>query len=561
MTAFWLCLWSAALSLCWLLPNHYLPWVAFHSDAWCAALFLTGACAIALRTRGRVQWHATDVAVLGLACIPPIQYLAGLLAFSGQAVMASAYLGGLLLAMLTGARWEHSHPSQALHGLFGAIGLAAMLSVSLQLQTWLQVMDVGLFDIWSMGLRGARPYANLGQPNQLATLLILGVLASAWAYHVRAIGAVVAVLLAAFLLAGTALTQSRTACLGLLFLTGCAWAWRHLWRSPKLPWVASGLLLLFGICYIAIHPLGALLGVADGVDGFRGNVGGDLRLPAWRLFVDAALAQPWWGYGWAEVGRAQLAVADRFAALFPVFSHSHNLVLDLVLWLGIPLGLLVSVGLFVWFGLRLRAVQDAKDAIALMLLGALGIHAMLEFPLHYAYFLLPAGLVVGVVNQRAQGQRTWTMPRWSLLGGLAIAAVLLGAIVRDYLHVEASFNQMRFEQARIGTRPIGPPPDVLLLNQLRETINFVRQDVKEDMSPAELGRLQSVAQAYPGPGRLYKVAKALALNGRSDEAMAWLHTICLTASPDQCSVIQRAWQQDAAIHPEIAAVPWPVSEP
>ncbi|PIW09923.1 MAG: polymerase, partial [Comamonadaceae bacterium CG17_big_fil_post_rev_8_21_14_2_50_60_13] len=65
-----------------------------------------------------------------------------------------------------------------------------------------------------------------------------------------------------------------------------------------------------------------------------------------------------------------------------VFSHSHNLFLDLVLWCGIPFGLFVSLYLIRWFWLRLRAVRCAEDAVLMLFLLVVGNHAMLELPLH-----------------------------------------------------------------------------------------------------------------------------------------------------------------------------------
>lgn len=558
LSSFWLAIWAFALSCAWLLPNHFPPWLGFHADAWCAVVLLTAAAAVVIRSKSVAQWHAAALLVALLVCVPWLQYSAGLISFAGQAWMSTAYLLGLLSSLLIGQRWERVCPDQLAGGLFWAIGVASVLSVNLQLQTWLDLIDTGIFDLWSMGLSGGRPYANFGQPNQLATLLLWGLLASAWAYTTEKISAPAAVLLACFLLSGIALTQSRTAWIGLSFLVIASWAWRRLWRSKWLPWCVTALFVFFWAWPALLKALTDVLQIASEHTNFRGDqLEGGQRPLVWRLFMDAALTQPWFGYGWSEVTHAQLAVAADFPPLHDTFGQAHNLFLDLVLWLGLPIGLFVSAAMVWQFTAYLRAVSCAKDAILVMFLGVIGIHAMLELPLHYAYFLLPTGMVVGVLNSRIGGTPVLVTPRWTLMVLWLAATILLSTIVIDYFRVEASFQTVRFELARIGTLPKGTPPEVVLLTQLRERINFMRYEVKRGMSPDELAWLLQVVNAYPGGGVIYKAAKALALNDRPLEAQQWLGKICKISSVEECDLIKRVWAQDALSNPFIAAVPWP----
>nr|MDP2191741.1 Wzy polymerase domain-containing protein [Rhodoferax sp.] len=543
--------------MAWLLPNHYPPWSSFHADAWTAVVLALASLAVIVRSKASTQWHGSAVLVALLACVPWLQYSAGLISFAGQAWISTAYLLGLLLALLTGQRWERACPDQLAAGLFWALGVASVLSVNLQLRTWLGLVDAGIFDLWSMGLAGGRPYANMGQPNQLATLLLWGLLACAWAYTDQKIRPSVAVLLACFLLLGIALAQSRTAWLGLTFLVIATWAWRRHWRSKWVPWSVTALFMFFWLCPPLLRGLADALLLVSEHSYFREPLEGELRPLAWRLFIDAVLSRPWLGYGWSELGHAQLAVASDFPPLYATFGHSHNLFLDLVLWLGLPIGIFVSAALVWWFGAYIRAASNAKDAILLMFLGVIGIHAMLELPLHYAYFLLPTGMVMGVLNSRIGGKLMWSTPRWTLIGLWLAATVLLSGIVSDYLRVESSFQTLRFELARIGTLPPGKPPEVVFLTQLRERIRFMRYEAKPGISSEELTWVLQVVNAYPGGGVLYKAATALALNNRPQEARQWLKRICKISSVEECDLIKRVWAQDALGNPLIAAVSWP----
>ena len=149
MTPFWLSLWACMLTIGWLLPNHYRPWLSFHSDAWVALTLSLGSAAVIWRSREPMMWHRITLLVALLLCVPWLQYAFGMMPVIGNAWISSAYLLGLLLAMLIGARWELSSPGQLGDGLFLAIGIAAILSVSLQLQQWLQLDRL---ELWKMGV-------------------------------------------------------------------------------------------------------------------------------------------------------------------------------------------------------------------------------------------------------------------------------------------------------------------------------------------------------------------------------------------------------------------------
>lgn len=555
----WLVMWAFLISLAWLMPNHFPPWSGFHADAWMGVAMAVGSVAVVWRLKGAVPWHGFSLVVALLVVVPWIQFAVGMLPFFGQAWMSSLYLLGFLLALQLGATWEAADPGQLVKALFLAIGFASLLSVWLQLYTWLGQWEGAVTDIWSMGYSGARPYANLGQPNQLATLLIWALMACLWAHVSGFFGKFSALLVAAFLLFGLALTQSRMGWLALSAVLVGTWFWRSLWPDRRLAWIASGLYAYFWVCPFVLRWLHQVVMRGDDSSFLRMQEQGELRLNAWRLFVHAALESPWTGYGWTELAGAQIAVADQMPAIRATFGHSHNLFLDLVLWCGLPLGILLTGLLLRWFWLRLRAVQTAQDAALFMVLGAVGIHAMVELPLHYAYFLLPAGLVMGVLDVRLGATIVGKTPRWTLAVLCLVASVALGVTVRDYLRVETSYGILRFEQARIGldTKQVREPPDVLALTQLREWIRLARYTVAAGMAQRDLDWMENVIRTYPSPGGAFQMARAMALNGYPDKAGLWLIRACKITDEERCGQVRSLWEQESRNNPLLAAVPFP----
>ncbi|MBG6076767.1 PglL family O-oligosaccharyltransferase [Polaromonas sp. CG_9.11] len=562
MSSFSLVFWAILFAFSWLLPVHFPPWSTFPADAWSAVLGSVAALILLFRSSSALNWHGLPCLAAGLIFLPWIQFFFGLLPFAGQAWISSAYLLGFLLALLIGARWELASPAQLAHGLFIAIGLAAMASVGLQLYTWLGLSESGVMGIWSLGLTGSRPYANLGQPNLLATLLVWGLMACLWAYLHKAVGKWTAICGAAFILLGIALTQSRAGFLALSVILVAVWFWRGLWPSRQLPRVASGLYLYVLMIPALLQWLNSALLLEQYEIYVRVRQQGELRLGAWRMFFQAVSERPWFGYGWTEVSSAQIAVADRFPSQNGIFQLSHNLFLDMVLWTGLPIGFFVAAILIRWLWLRFRAVRRPEEAALFLLLVAVGIHALVEFPLQYAYFLLPVGLVMGMLNVRLGAKVVATLPHWVLSGIWLAAVAVLGVTIRDYARVDIGYGLLRLEQSIVGQGrgPMGGPPDVWVLTQLREWIVMARFRVRPSMSQKELEEMAILTRSYPSLNLAYRLATAFALNGQPAEARVWLSKICNFTDEVQCLLAQRTWALESLNDPRIAFITWPAAD-
>lgn len=539
MTSFWLLIWASLLSVGWLLPNHYAPWSTFYTDAYIAAFLLLGCAALVIRSPNSVQWHGITLLAATLIFIPGLQYALGLIMLPGTVWIATAYLFGFFLALLIGAHWESANSGQLVDGLFLAIAIAAIASVALQLHQWL---GLELSDIWIVGNSTGRPFANLCQPNQLGTFLLWGLLAVAWGVIRKYIGVWTALFMAAFLLFGLALTQSRTAWLAIVILVSGTWAWRQLWLDKRMVWVSSGLGIYFAGCVLSIGWISEalMLGLSTDLGGIL-RMSGELRPVVWSMFFDAILRQPLLGYGWNQVVLAQLTVALDHPSLHVIFSHSHNLFLDLILWCGIPVGTLVSIYLVRWFWLRIRAVQCAEGAVLMFFLLVVANHAMLEFPFSYAYLLLPTGLIMGVLNIRLHAMSILNTGRWSVIVAWVVATTLLALIIRDYSRVEAGYQALQIDWVHIKDVGSTPPPDVVLLTQWREFIQLARFEPTSGMSAEELNWMRNIVGTHPSASNFHKLASALAINHQPLEAQMWLKRMCKVISESQCEAAKSVW--------------------
>jgi hypothetical protein len=133
------------------------------------------------------------------------------------------------------------------------------------------------------------------------------------------------------------------------------------------------------------------------------------------------------------------------------FDHTHNLPLQLAVELGVPLAALV-LALLSWALVRAvrRAVRDrgggsvgpSRPAAAMLVL--IGLHSLLEYPLWYAYFLLPAAWVWGFALADARGAESVPVPGSRRAGAPMAAAgaalvVAAAAALADYVRVTTIF--------------------------------------------------------------------------------------------------------------------------
>lgn len=505
-----------------------------------------------------MDWHGLPILIGLLAALPFLQFFAGILPYSGQAWVYTTYMLGLLLVMLAGAAWEATSPGEAADGLFVAIGIASIVSVGLQLIQWLGIVLSGdELQIWTGEFSPGRPSANLAQPNQLATLLLWGLLAAAWGVARRKISMPTAVLMAVYVLFGIALTQSRIAIVAMFLIMIAAWVWRRLWKFKVIPWVVSMLFAYLLLCVFSLQYLSNILHLDLKIRPTSlGGASTQLRLKAYKLFLHAIQENPWFGYGEYQVSKAQLTVAQDHPNLTSFFTHSHNLFLDFLLWWGIPVGLLVSICLLVWFVRCWLKVISVEDFILAMFLLVVGLHAMVEFPLHHAYFLLPVGLVVGMLNRRQDNKIYFKVNRWIVMALWVLSSLLLYIISMDYIKIENNFRSYRLEVSPLRQPVTERLPNVFLLNDFYEFLRSVREDVHPNISEEELEQLRAVTYVFPTSANLFNFIKALTFRHKYAEAYVWMKKIQKVLPDGYYEDLGKVWTAQSREQPALTAVTW-----
>jgi O-antigen ligase len=374
----------------------------------CIAVGLWGGVAALARSAPLGRAGALAAALLLLTGAALLSSLVGRLPGTIGAGIVALLIAALVLvhAGQSSARVDSAdaQDSPALGGFMVGILVAGAASGLIAL---LQAFAPQLTDgnlIARSGLPG-RAVGNLRQPNHLCSLLLWGVIAAVALLETRRLAWKWVLALVVLMVFAVELSASRTGALGLALLA----LWGALDRRLSKParWLLIATPLIYGLSYGAMALYGHWTDQAFGAEARMaggGAGGGDSPNARPRIWANALTLigqQPFTGVGFGEFNFAwSLSAFPGRPTAF--FDHTHTLPLQLAVELGIPLTALVLglLGWALWQAFR-RSSEATGDAgttarAAWMLVLMIGLHSLFEYPLWYAYFLLPTAFAWGL---------------------------------------------------------------------------------------------------------------------------------------------------------------------
>ncbi|MEI6001185.1 O-antigen ligase C-terminal domain-containing protein [Paraburkholderia bengalensis] len=457
---------ACALILPYAVVNHTYPIPTFYAEFTALSLYLLVGASVALlvsTARPRVPFASPVVALVplgfGLVLIaqsvvlpveqPSMNWLgAGFLLAAFMAVHAGF---GFTRANLT----ENVLTVAAFALVVG--GLFAVFCQVIQL-FHLEVKVTPLVVAYSVAAE-RRPFGNMAQANHLATYIAFATAGAMYLVQTRRINVFIWLLVSAIFSGGLALTVSRGPWLqmGVIVVAGfwMAFAEQHRndsRRRSNREWLIPLLLVaLFFAVNAAVrwanlrYDLGLAQSAAERMQDASQIAP---RLALWKYGWTMFRTHPLLGVGWGEFPRFQFDLVRTLGGV-EIANNSHDIFIDLLAKTGlIGLGI-VLLGLAAWFVRVVRAPHTAARVFGLALIGVLVMHALVEYPQQYMFFLLPAMFVFGLLD---------TKPLRLIPGGVSFGAFVvivfgglaaLYPVYRDYARAEVLYYGSRpFDQYR-----------------------------------------------------------------------------------------------------------------
>ena len=468
------------LGLCCVLPFlspvFQPPVASFYGEAVAVALGLAAVALMAARSLwAGMRLPRISLMFFGFAALMVLQIALGKAVYGQLNLLGALYvLWAAALAML----------ANRLVQVFGAETFAATLAWFLLAGSVISAL-IGLIQLggvqtplapFMLPQAHGRIYANTGQPNHLASYLCLGLASAGYLWSTRRIGWIPVACLCPVLLAVLTISGSRA-----VWLYAAAFVMFSLVMGRLRPSAEFKRLLVFssmivGGLLVAQWAMTGLIpqrSIAVETMGERVRTEGmssAIRLHFWRQAWLMFSAAPVFGLGFKQFAWNNFLLTGQIpgsATDEGIIDHAHNLIFQIAAEFG-ACGLIVLLGGLAWWGWTLRRapIEPALWWMAAVL-GVLGLHSMLEYPLWYAYFLGVAAVALGAAESEP--------PAYNTPGGRIIlcAAVLLGAVAfanvyRDYRTLQALQETGRQSAAAPGSGDAG----VRLLVAMQRTSLF-----------------------------------------------------------------------------------------
>ncbi len=516
-TLLYLCA-AICIALAWLIPIHYRPWATYTGELYTFfALFALAATFF----KQKLDVAKISLPLLVLAAVPLMQLMLGQIYYFSIALLCMLFVFSFWLCVNLGFSLSRTTVDREKTFLYLSYTFVAsgVLTGLIAICQWL---DFDSFLPFVMKISGTtRPFANFAQPNNMATFLLMALLACLYLYEQGKVKTRYLVAAAIPILIGIALSQSRTSWVAslciLLYL-----AYAQYRDFIRLRWFYSLAWFIGFIALIVLMPkLSQMIiqlsdmNIQESRD-IAQRAGGDMsRLAIWTQMAHAVAAQPWFGYGWHQTSTAFVAISDTVPGSVWVRS-AHNFILDFLLWNGAIIGI-PFLAYFAYWGIQLQKMaKSALSVIGLLMVGVFVIHAMLEFPQNYAYFLLPIGFIIGILQAGKLNTSAFQLSPWFIRIVFMVGAILITVIYRDYANAAIQLGQAsKYEKS---PEKITNHEPIYLLTEFKHRVAIIRLNPYQKVSAQTLQETDKLVRSYPAKYHIIKYARLLAFNGYEAEA-------------------------------------------
>ena len=451
---------ACALILPYAVVNHTYPIPTFYAEFTALTLYVLTSAAVVLMVwteRSRVTFESPAVALVpllfGLLLI--VQTFVLPVAQPSMNWLGAGYLLAAFMATHTGYAFSRVKLTETvLRWVAAALIVGGLFAVFCQvIQLFhLETKVTPLVVAYNITV-DRRPFGNMAQANHLATYIAFAMAGAMFLVQTRRLPVIAWALLSVIYSTGLALTVSRGPWLqmGVIVVAGFWMAFAEVRRNPALrrsnrEWLVP---IALGVLFFVMNAVVRWANVryqldldVSAADRFKDAGQIAPRLALWKYGWTMFKTHPLLGVGWGEFPRYQYDFVRTLGGV-EIANNSHDIFLDLLGKTGLIGIAIVLLGLLTWLVRVVRAPHTAARVFGIALIGVLVMHALVEYPQQYMFFLLPAMFVFGLLETRSlrllPSRVSFGVYALIVFGGLAG----LYPICRDYNRAEVLYYGAR----------------------------------------------------------------------------------------------------------------------
>lgn len=379
---------------------------------------------------------------------------------------------------------------------------------------------------------------HIGQRNNLGHYLMWGILAAAYLNGQRKIPAALGAICLIMQTAVLGLVNSRTI---LTYIAAIAlilpfWYFRSDKSNRRTMLGIAAAVFLTALFQFSMNTiLETFTGIRYETAVERVANGGFTDLPRqieWNKALAAFQSAPIFGHGWNSFAQQTFLINAEQHNIYDnllsnLFTHSHNIVLQLLAEMGISGTLLVAATLLTGIAGLLKRPLTPASLFLICTLAVSMCHSMLEYPLWYVYFLIPFGLMLFL--SPAEASDGIAFKKAANLGILtASAAIFAGLLHLDwtYTRLVNAFSPATDDSAKTLNRKINELRYISANSPMLSfyadfsLVNFALPEYPETQTWAEEATLKSLK--YRPHSATYRIALYLMRQGKVAEAKQWM---------------------------------------
>lgn len=552
-----------ALLSSYLLPASLPPWRTFYNQL-AFVLFLGTLSTIYLAKNKLSLANPLPWAMIALCVCLHILIISHL---SPAIITASAFF--LLFFGICYASYSLGLSSQTgpyLSIILFTLLLASLISSALAIVQWSGIAEhmPSVAGLILQADEGSRVFSNIGQSNNLGTLLITGLAITGYFWKTNQNSNRVADYLlgaSAFLLIfGIYLSGSRTAALNLLAWPVLFYLWSK-WNNQKFPLITIAPAALLYSFY-AVMPI-----LIDWMQWFpaaeaRSLISDQARLRIWGMVLEGIASSPWFGQGFEAVPSTHLTLSPTYGDFGQVIArHAHNTPLDMFIIFGLPFGLVITLGVvYLWAKSWTQSTLPEQHFLWLITTAIL-VHSLLELPLHYGFFLWLLFFVLGYLSGTAWKTIATNSPVKLSAAWLTALALMIMPVWLGYVQVEKIYTLYRQQGSDITHHYLSQNHFILsksLYAEPYERLHWATLPLLQAMrlTPSDLQKIERQAHYYPLPTLSWRIVIAHASLGNISQAEWWGERLCAMFDVRICIMASEEWSRLMEQNSQMPSLPW-----